>query len=98
MSVGVPGAGGGISAGINGDQWAGFTYCEPMPMKAMTTVSLMTTITLLTRADSETPTISSRVTAAIATMDGRFMTPVAITAPEASWTATPGAAVSAGGL
>ncbi len=98
MSIGVPGGGAGCCGGISGDQCAGFTYWEPMPMKAITTVSLMNTTMLLTVADSDTPTTSSEVTARMATMAGRFITPVAITAPAASLTGTPGAAVSAGGM
>ncbi len=66
-------------------------------MKAMTTVSLITTTMLLTVADSDTPTTSSPDTAAMATMAGRLITPCAITAPAASLTATPGAAVNSGG-
>ncbi len=69
-----------------------------MPMKAMTTVSLMATTMLLTVADSDTPITSRVVTAAITQIAGRFMTPVATTAPCASRTSTPGAAVSAGGI
>src|SRR5471030_2800725 len=98
MSMGVPGAGAGTWAGMSGDQWAGFTYCEPMPMKAMTTASLIATMMLLTVADSETPTTSRVVTAAMTRTAGRFMTPVAITTPALSLTRTPGAAVRAGGM
>src|SRR5665213_2006637 len=98
MSMGVPGGGAGIWAGMSGDQWAGFTYREPIPMKAMTTVSLMATMMLLAVADSETPTVSRVVTAAITTMAGRFKIPVATTTPAWFLTSSPGAAVKAGGI
>ena len=67
-------------------------------MKAITTATLITTTMLLTVVDSDTPLTNRPVTARRATMAGRFMIPVAITAPEASLTATPGAAVNAGGI
>ena len=51
-------------------------------MNATTTVSLIATTTLFTSADSETPSTSSPVTAAIAITAGRFTTPVPAVAPE----------------
>ncbi len=69
-----------------------------MPMKAITTVSLMATMMLLTRADSDTPTTSKVVTMATISIAGRLTIPVAMTAPAAFLTKTPGAAVKAGGM
>ncbi len=96
--MGVPAGGAGICFGISGCQLCGFTYCEPMPMKAITTVSLMNTTMLLTVADSETPTMSRLLTAISARMAGRFMIPWATTTPAAFLISTPGAAVSAAGM
>ncbi len=67
-------------------------------MKAITTDTLITTTMLLTVADSETPITRRQVTRPMATSAGRFITPWAITAPDASLTATPGAAVRSGGM
>src|SRR6266851_3038660 len=94
MSIGSPGGGAGVSAGMNGVQFEGCTKNEPMAMKAMTTVSFMATTMLLTVADSETPSTSRPVTATIAQIAGRFTTPMAVMAPLAAMTGTPGAAVN----
>ena len=69
-----------------------------MPMKAITTASLMNTMTLLTVADSETPITNRQDTARMPITAGKFSTPWAITTPAAFLTATPGAAVSSGGM
>src|ERR1043165_3720905 len=51
-------------------------------MNATTTVSLIATTTLFTRADSDTPSTSNPLTAAIAMTAGRLTTPVPAVAPE----------------
>ena len=79
MSIGVPGGGAGICAGISGVRLCGFTNRAPIAMKAMTTVSLIATMMLLTVANSETPRMSKAVTAAMIRMAGRLITPVATT-------------------
>src|ERR1700677_3082987 len=68
-----------------------------MKMKASTTDTLMTTMMLLTVADSETPRTKTKVTRPTITIAGRLITPVAITWPAPSMTGTPGAAVSTEG-
>ena len=98
MSIGVPGGGAGICAGTSGCQLDGCTKREPMAMKAMTTVSLMATMMLLTVADSETPTTSRAVTQPTMKTAGRLTIPVAMTTPAALVTGTPQAAVSAAGI
>ena len=66
-------------------------------MKAITTASLTTTMMLLAVADSWIPTTSNAVTAPIAHMAGTFATPWPTISPPCI-TATPGAAVSSGGI
>src|SRR5215467_7287044 len=67
-------------------------------MNATTTVSLIATTTLFTSADSETPSTSNPVTAAIAMTAGRFTTPVPAVAPDTkSLTGVPHAPRSSGG-
>ena len=67
-------------------------------MKAITTVTLMATTMLLTFADSETPKISSEVTATMPSRAGRLTTPMTFSPVSGSTTSTPGAAVSAAGM
>src|SRR6185503_3060456 len=51
-------------------------------MNATTTVTLIATTMLLTNADSDTPSTSRPVTAAVEITAGRFTTPVPTTVPE----------------
>ena len=68
----------------------------PRPMIDRTTVTLMTTITALTRADSWMPITSNAVAAMEISIAGRLNSAVA-DEPSASTTAVPGAALTSGG-
>ena len=60
--------------GANGCQLAGLTQKAPMATKAMTRTILSTTMMLLKRADSLTPTTSSTVRSATMAPAGRLKT------------------------
>ncbi len=66
-------------------------------MKLTTTTSLMTTMTLFSRADSLVPNTSKVVSAAMIRAAGRLTMPVT-ELPSASLTTVPGAEASAGGM
>src|SRR6187551_3842669 len=61
-----------VGSGMNGCQLSGFTKNAPTAMNARITVTLMATMMLLTVADSDTPRISSMVTASVMNTAGRL--------------------------
>src|SRR6476661_7766359 len=61
-----------VGSGMNGCQLSGFTKNAPTAMNARITVTLMATMMLLTVADSDTPRISSIVTASVMNTAGKL--------------------------
>jgi hypothetical protein len=82
---------------MNGNQLSGTTCGAASAMKSRTTETLITTMTLLTLADSRIPITSSAVTSATISTAGRLKIAVTVE-PSASVTTWPRAAVSWGGI
>ena len=64
-----------VFAGMNGCQFAVFTYMKPKPITRSTIATLMNTITLLKFADSLMPITSSVVIRQTSTIAGRLIMP-----------------------
>src|SRR5262245_26276138 len=61
-----------VGSGMNGCQLAGFTKNAPTAMNARLPSTWMATMTLLTVADSDTPSTSNKVTASVTNTAGRL--------------------------
>ena len=64
-----------VPNGVNSDRLSEFQPCRPSTTNSASTESLISTITVLTRADSLAPRISSRVQSPMRTTAGRLNTP-----------------------